>query len=212
MHTLQRLFSPDGQKFYKLFDEVAENLTRMSELFYQAICKPEKPISEYYSSLDALEQANDRVTQKLFLELGRNFITPFDREDIHYISGGLDDIADLLFGTIRQMRSYELDNPGNTTQYVAGEIKHFTQILSKALKGLEDKRNLTKLQPLCFEMEKIIIVCESRIDAAIAGIFPNNNEVVAIIKWIEHFELLRILIKKCDNVVNIIEAIAIKYG
>jgi len=29
----------------------------------------------------------------IFTELGKNFITPFDREDIHYLASALDDIA-----------------------------------------------------------------------------------------------------------------------
>ena len=49
------------------------------------------------TKLEDLEHANDELTHNLFTELGRNFITPFDREDIHYLATSLDDIADYIY-------------------------------------------------------------------------------------------------------------------
>jgi uncharacterized protein Yka (UPF0111/DUF47 family) len=42
--------------------------------------------------IEDLEHINDDNTHRIFTELGRNFITPFDREDIHYLATALDDI------------------------------------------------------------------------------------------------------------------------
>jgi uncharacterized protein Yka (UPF0111/DUF47 family) len=61
-------------------------------------------------------------------------------------------------------------------------------------------------------MKKIIVACDSRVDAAIYGLFPSETDVVGIIKWMEHFELLQVLMEKCENVVHTIESIIIKYS
>lgn len=212
MASLQKLFMPDGQKFYKLFDEVADNLQVMSKLFYETICAGNGMMQHNLGKLDELEQSIDVSTRKLFHELGRNFITPFDREDIHMLASGLDDIADLTYGTIRQLNNYGLTTPGNTTQYVAGEYKRLISLLADALKGLSNKRALAKLEAPCREMRKIINVCDNRIDAAITGLFPSHTDVVQIIKWMEHYDILQVLLEKCQHIVDTIEAIVIKYG
>jgi uncharacterized protein len=212
MISLQKIFLPEGYKFFKLFDMVADNLVHMGDIFYTAIYKPEKPFQAYMQMLDKYERDNDDLTHKLFIELGRNFITPYDREDIHYMAKGLDDIADLSFGIIRQMNSYGLTEPVNITKYVAGEFKRLVELLSGAVKRLSDKRNLSALGDTCVEMKKIIVACDSRVDAAIYGLFPSETDVVGIIKWMEHFELLQVLMEKCENVVHTIESIIIKYS
>ena len=43
------------------------------------------------SAIEDIEHQNDEITHKIFIELGRNFITPFDREDIHSLASALDD-------------------------------------------------------------------------------------------------------------------------
>lgn len=203
---------PEGHKFHQLFDEVADNLVTMSDVFYTAIYKPTEPFQYYLKQLDELERANDDVTHKLFIELGKNFITPYDREDIHFLAKGLDDIADLTFGNIRQMNSYGLTEPVNVTRYVAGEFKRLIEILARTIKALANKSNLGKLDPWCVEMRKIIVTCDGRVDAAIYGLFPSETDVVNIIKWMEHFEMLQVLLEKCENIVNTVESIIIKYS
>lgn len=213
MQTLQELFMPQGQKFYKLFDEVAENLKKVSVAFHAALqTNGDGSFETHLNRLDALEKANDIVTHRLFVELGRNFITPFDREDIHSLISGLDDIADVAYGIARQMKSYAITNTGNSSVYVAAEFKRYIDFLVLAINGLKNKRSLSGLNNLCLEMKKIIMVCDSRIDAAITGLFPVEKDPVQIIKWMEHFDFMHGLLEKCENAVNVIESIIIKYS
>jgi uncharacterized protein Yka (UPF0111/DUF47 family) len=211
MASLQQLFMPEGQKFYKLFDEVAANLHEVSIEFHAAIHNHNERAA-HLAKLDELEKQNDNTTHRLFVELGRNFITPFDREDIHYLTSGLDDIIDLSFGVVRQLNSYGITDPGNTTQYVAIEFKRLNDLLVQTLNGLKNKRALSSLAMQCMDMKKIIVTCDARVDSAIAGLFPMESNPVEIIKWMEHYELLQALIGKYENAVNVLETIIIKYS
>jgi uncharacterized protein Yka (UPF0111/DUF47 family) len=46
------------------------------------------------------EHKNDDLTHEIFVELGKNFITPFDREDIH-TGNRIDDIADYIYASTK---------------------------------------------------------------------------------------------------------------
>ncbi|TMO89757.1 DUF47 domain-containing protein, partial [Pseudoalteromonas sp. S3260] len=65
------------------------------------------------SQIEDLEHKNDDNTHRIFTELGRNFITPFDREDIHYLASSLDDIADYIFASAKKINFYSV-NPNDT--------------------------------------------------------------------------------------------------
>ena len=55
------------------------------------------------SQIEDLEHVNDDLTHKIFTELGRNFITPFDREDVHHLATALDDIADYIYASAKKI-------------------------------------------------------------------------------------------------------------
>ena len=65
------------------------------------------------SQVEEQEHVNDDLTHKVFTELGRNFITPFDREDIHYLASALDDICDYIYSTAKKINFYKV-NPNDT--------------------------------------------------------------------------------------------------
>ena len=65
------------------------------------------------SQLEDLEHDNDELTHRVFTELGRNFITPFDREDIHYLASALDDIADYIYASAKKINFYRV-NPNDS--------------------------------------------------------------------------------------------------
>ncbi len=54
-----------------------------------------------------LRASMDDFTHQSFVQLGENFITPFDREDINDLAAGLDDIADYFFASSKNIYLYK---------------------------------------------------------------------------------------------------------
>jgi uncharacterized protein Yka (UPF0111/DUF47 family) len=59
--------------------------------------------------MQEIEHQNDNITHQIFIELGKNFITPFDREDIHSLASALDDIADYVYASGKKINFYQID-------------------------------------------------------------------------------------------------------
>lgn len=76
------------------------------------------------SSIEDLEHANDELTHSIFTELGRNFITPFDREDIHYLASSLDDIADYIYSAAKKINFYRVNPNDMGMQKMSELIEH----------------------------------------------------------------------------------------
>ena len=68
---------------------------------------------------------------KIFVQLGENFITPFDREDINYLAAGLDDIQIIYLLQL------------NTSIYTRPEVKQYSELFFIDLQILcrNSKRN-----------------------------------------------------------------------
>lgn len=58
--------------------------------------------------INDLEHVGDSITHDIFTALSINFITPFDREDIHYLATSLDDIVDFIDGSAKRISLYRL--------------------------------------------------------------------------------------------------------
>src|ERR1043166_3589542 len=99
-----KFFLPKDRVFYGLFEEVTVNLKEMGDVLVKALNEPDhEKRHPLLLSLDTLEHKNDEVTHRIFIELGRNFITPFDREDIHTMTTSLDDVADYMWGSAKRI-------------------------------------------------------------------------------------------------------------
>ena len=103
-----KLFVPKNRVFYELFEKVAANSALMGNKLRALVSEPDfDKRTAIINQIEDLEHANDELTHNIFTELGRNFITPFDREDIHYLATSLDDIADTIYASAKKINSLE---------------------------------------------------------------------------------------------------------
>ncbi|HEY0354735.1 MAG TPA: DUF47 family protein, partial [Flavisolibacter sp.] len=110
MNIFTKLLAPKNKIFYELFEKSADNVKQMGQLLTQVIGEPDFDKRQgIISQMEDVEHANDELTHLLFTELGRNFITPFDREDIHYLASALDDVADYNFATAKKINFYRVN-------------------------------------------------------------------------------------------------------
>ncbi|MEY3542091.1 MAG: hypothetical protein RLZZ204_903, partial [Bacteroidota bacterium] len=93
-----KIFLPKDRIFYTLFESVVDTVYKMSTVLQEMVYEAdEDKRATILSQIENLEHKNDDMTHNIFTELGRNFITPFDREDIHQLASALDDIADYIY-------------------------------------------------------------------------------------------------------------------
>ena len=98
LQSFLKIFLPKNRIFYELFEKVADNVQTMGSTLKAVVFEPDfDKRASLITQLEDLEHANDELTHNIFTELGSNFITPFDREDIHYLATSLDDIADYIY-------------------------------------------------------------------------------------------------------------------
>ena len=58
-----------------------------------------------------LEHECDEISHEILRGIDRTFITPIDREDIHQLAVRLDDVIDLIDGTVRRLSLFKIEKP-----------------------------------------------------------------------------------------------------
>ena len=84
----------------------------------------------------------DQLSHKIFEELSTSFITPFDREDVHYLADCLDDVIDRVNSCAKRIAIY---NPrvNNPKAYELGQVvKEDAVCIGNAMNELETLRKM----------------------------------------------------------------------
>src|SRR4029450_644664 len=156
VNSFMKIFLPKNRIFYDLFEKVADNVAIMGTKLKHVVEEPEfDKRASLITQLEYLEHDNDELTHQIFTELGRNFITPFDREDIHYLATALDDICDYIFASAKKINFYKV-NPNDTgIQKLADMIEQSCEHIRTAVKQLRNMQNMRQLTEALVKVNSI---------------------------------------------------------
>lgn len=213
INSFVKFFTPKDRIFYSIFEEVADNLAEMSLIFMNGIHENDNNKREQMlSSLENYEHKNDDATHRLFIELGQNFITPFDREDIHYLATSLDDVADYIWASAKSIVNYGIDDVTDTMRELAIVINNSVKALQGALKGLRNMKDLKSITDACVKVNSFENEADDILDVALKQLFLLETNAIELIKKKELYQDMEIVTDKCEDAANVIESIIIKYS
>lgn len=213
LNTIGRIFMPKNTIFYQLFETVADNVNTMGTLLKQIVNEPNKELrSSVVTQIEDLEHKNDDQTHRIFTELGRNFITPFDREDIHYLTTALDDICDYIFSSAKKINFYQINPDDSAIKKMADLIEQSTLEIKTAIYGLRNMKNLRQMTEAMVKVNSIENQADDIFDLSLEKLFQTENDMKTFIKKREIYQAMETVTDKCEDAANVIESIIIKYA
>src|SRR6478672_9341336 len=211
--NLLKIFMPKDRVFYSLFEEIANTVAAMGTTLKRVVCEPEfDRRASLVSELETMEHVNDELTHKVFTELGRNFITPFDREDIHYLASALDDIADYIFASAKKINFYKVNPNDQGIQKMADLIDQGCEQIKNAVLQLRDMRDMRQITDALVKVNSIENQADDIFDLSIDRLFETEPDAKEVIKKREIYQVMEIVTDKCEDAANVIESIIIKYA
>lgn len=214
MNNIIRLFLPKDKVFYDIFENIVANLKEMGSTLKKALNENDaEKRTTLLRSLEDGEHKNDEFTHQIFVELGKNFITPFDREDIHYLATSLDDIADYIYASSKKIIQYKVAENDEYMKELA-EISHKSiKVLADAVTKLRSMKNISQIKQDCVTINSLENSADEVLDNAIINLFSNDQRpAIEIIKLKDVYEDLEVISDKCEDASNVIESIIIKYA
>ena len=199
---------PKEEKYFDDFKAIIKHIQEMAKITHSFFNAPEYD-KDIYLKLKPLEQLCEEITSRVVKRLNKNFITPFDREDIFALIKKIDNIGDILLGVTARIDMYNLTQPIESADKLASIILQQTKELEIVLQDLQ--------APIKHINEcKAVKVLESEADAvyraAVKKLFTEETDPLVIFKKKEILDMLENGADKCQTTANIIISILIKYS
>jgi uncharacterized protein len=212
-NSIMKIFQPKDRVFYTLFEEVVDTVTEMADMLKRLIIETERDKRfAILSEIENAEHKNDDTTHRIYTELGRTFITPFDREDIHFLATALDDVADYIYASGKRMAFYNIANDDEGIIKLANLIGFGVRELKIAVTGLRNMRDLQAMTTALVKINSIENQADDIYDLSIERLFDLEQDVKLLIKKREVYHALETATDKCEDAGNAIETIIIKYS
>jgi uncharacterized protein len=213
LNSILKIFLPKDRVFFQLFESVVDVLVKMGEKLKEVVNESDFDTrAKLIKELEDMEHENDDFTHQIFTELGKNFITPFDREDIHYLASALDDIADYIYAAAKKINFYRV-NPNDTgIQKMADIIGLGCVAVHNAVTELRNMKNMRQITDALVAINSIENQGDDIFDMSIEKLFAEEMDAKEVIKKREIYQVMEIVTDKCEDAANVIESIIVKYA
>jgi hypothetical protein len=199
---------PREERFFDLFVEDAANVldgARQLEAMLRSYDNADKAAKKIRET----EHRGDEISHDIGHRLEQTFVTPFDREEIHALISGLDDVLDLIEAVADTFVLYRIDSPTKTSVKQAALIVQSCETIHQALSNL---RGFKGLEPYIAEIHRLENEGDRLSRSAIAGLFDDGTKTIDVLKWKDVYSLLEDTIDKCEDVADLIERIVVKHA
>jgi predicted phosphate transport protein (TIGR00153 family) len=197
---------PREERFFDLFVADAANVLGAARLL-EAMLRSYDDIERRAAEIREAEHRGDEMSHDIGRRLESTFVTPFDREEIHGLISGLDDVLDYIEEVADTFVLYRIPAPRTTAVEQAAIVVKQCEQLHEALSNLKGFKGL---EPYWIEVHRLENEGDLLARKAMAGLFANEQDAIALVKWKDIYGLLESTIDKCEDVANLIERIVVK--
>jgi predicted phosphate transport protein (TIGR00153 family) len=204
-----RKLLPKEHGYFDLFEQHATlGLKACQEL--QAMFAEDGDMTARAARIKDLEREADLVTRGCIEALHRTFITPMDRADIHKLIQRLDDVVDGVESTASRVMLYEIAEVRPEARALADILADCAKEVSLVMPMLRNMKNADAIKLHCVKIYDLENEGDLIMRNALARLFKEEKDAIALIKWKELFERLEKTTDRCEAVASIVQSIVIE--
>jgi uncharacterized protein len=206
---------PKDKIFHPLFTKASADLVSLSENLHEAvnISKGEKENRiDYYKNVEQLVVDIENMTHQMNLELSKNFITPFDREDIHLLITSINEVANNIYNASNRMRLYNVGKINKSIRKLTEINVEACSQINIGVIELKNMRDHKKINDAVKKIYKLESKADALFDKAVSDLFENETDAINIIKYKEVLSALHHATDNCKIVARTLESISVKHS
>jgi len=160
-----------------------------------------------------VEHRADDITHRAFARLHTQFITPFDRGEIHRLLSRIDDVLDLADAAAERLGLYDIDQVIPEARELVTVLVAQTQKMQDAIRGLRRmKQDPSSILEACKEMNALENQADAITRQTMARLFRRGNDPLTVMKWKEIIDLLEDATDRAEDVANVIEGVVLEHA
>jgi hypothetical protein len=198
---------PRQEKFFASFVSQVRLISEASRLLLEAVKDGNSHLARTAVRIQQLEHEGDEIIHDIFTRLNQTFITPLDPEDIHSLSSRLDDVLDGIEDAAYRMVAYRLEPIPPTVIELCQVVHDCALSLEKAFEALNKDQ---KLLDHCIEVNRLEDYADQLVRRAVADLFQQETDPIALIKQKEIYEFLEDTTDRCEDVTDVLQSVVVK--
>lgn len=208
----QRLL-PKETKFFDLFERHAVTLVAGARAL-DGLLAGRTSIAEGSAEVLRQEDLADGIAGQVILELGRTFITPFDRGDIEELIGSMDDAIDQMQKTVKTIRLFEVESFAPHMTELGAVIVQASERVAALLPLLRDiKRHAGSIKELAKEIGTIEERSDELHDQGLKALFKahRTSDTMPFILGAEIYDHLEKVVDRLEDVAKRVSRIVLEH-
>jgi uncharacterized protein len=199
---------PRDEKYFDRFTELAVRIHEAAKI-HARFFEGESPVATVADQVKRLEHECDEISHEILRGIDRTFITPIDREDIHQLAVRLDDVIDLIDGTVRRLSLFKIERPTPLAQTLSKLIVATTAELVEAVSQLRKQKGVMER---CIRIKQLENEGDVVYHGAIASLFTGDMPAIEVIKWKDVYDNMERSIDSCVAVAHVLESVVLKHS
>lgn len=207
-----KFFVPKDHSFFPLFESDAQNLVKAADLL--RILMASTTLEDHdrlNKEIKDVEHIGDEITDEIFEQLNKSFITPFDREDIHELAATIDDVVDSINGISRRICLYKPKKLIPVYKEMAEMIYSAALEIEASIHCLKDPAaNKNKIITACEKVSEIEHKADELYFDGVSELFEKEEDTKELLKNNKILDILERCVDEEEDVTDTLRAILIK--
>jgi uncharacterized protein len=210
--TLLEKLMPRSDDFFSDFEAQAEAVVEGSKLL-KDLLDDFTDVQRKTDAIKAVEHRADDITHRAFARLHTQFITPFDRAEIHRLLSRIDDVLDLADAASERLSLYDIEAVLPEARDLAGVLVAQTEKMAEAVRGLRTfKKDSRHVLDACREINVLENQADTLTRQTMAKLFRRGNDPLTVVKWKEIIDLIESATDRAEDVANVIEGVVLEHA
>ena len=172
----------------------------------------EGDVARVRDAVQLLEHEGDKIVHEMEEALAKTFVTPIDREDLQKLSSEIDDVLDLMNGTIRAAALYGVSSATEPMMKLIDVLVRCTEMLEATIPNLR-KHRYKDLVESARAVRKLEKEGDAIFRGAVSALFHDGAiDAKQLLREKEVLEGLENAIDASDHVADTLTNLAVKHG
>jgi hypothetical protein len=202
---------PKSDEFFDDFDKQCAMTVEGARMLH-ALLSDYRDVPARVQALKDLEHKGDEVTHTAFNRLHQQFITPFDRGQIHSLLSRIDDVLDLTNAAASRLHYYEIQSSLPDATELARLLVLSAEKVREVVAALRLIKKPEQILAGCKDIKRLEADADEVLRAGLGRLFKSGADPLTIIKWKEIYDLIETATDKCQGVANVIEGVVLEHS
>lgn len=199
--------TPRNASFFDQLADSAGFLITGADLLRELVLAEPQGRTVIATRLREAEHGADEATHTIMRNLNQTFVTPFDRDDIYALAGGLDDCMDAMEEAGDLVVLYGIGELPELVVEQVDVLRRCAELTADAMPRLRSMKNLAEYW---VEVNRLENTADRTYRRLVASLFNDGLDPIELMKLKDVIDTLELAADRFERVANLVETIALK--